>query len=130
MAAHAVRRSFPTRRSSNVCGGPAPAPPDTTYRDSVLLTLRSIAHGGIYDHIGGGFARYSTDDRWLVPHFEKMLYDSAQLAPSYALASIVLGRPDYARIARETLDFFLRQMLSPHGAFCSSLDADSAGTEG
>jgi uncharacterized protein YyaL (SSP411 family) len=99
-------------------------------RTMLTKTLDGMMNGGIYDQVGGGFARYSTDERWLVPHFEKMLYDSAQLAPSYAIASVLLGRPDYARIARETLNFYLREMCSDRGAFFSSLDADSAGAEG
>lgn len=96
----------------------------------VQLTLDAMADGGIYDQVGGAFARYSTDERWLVPHFEKMLYDSAQLAPVYAGASILLEKPEYGRVARETLDFFLREMMSEEGAFYSSLDADSEGVEG
>lgn len=93
-------------------------------------TLKKMASGGMYDHIGGGFHRYSTDDRWLVPHFEKMLYDNALLATSYIEAYQVTKNEEYKRVAREILDYVLRDMTSPQGAFYSATDADSIGPKG
>ncbi|MBX6316615.1 MAG: thioredoxin domain-containing protein, partial [Isosphaeraceae bacterium] len=96
----------------------------------VRLTLDKMARGGIYDHLGGGFARYSTDDRWLVPHFEKMLYDNALLASVYLEAYQATGEEDFARVARETMDYVLGRMTSPEGGFYATEDADSEGVEG
>ncbi len=103
---------------------------DTQALHVVRHTLDKMARGGIYDQLGGGFARYATDDRWLVPHFEKMLYDNALLSSVYLEAYQLTRDPDFGRVARETMDYVLGRMTDDLGAFYSTEDADSEGVEG
>ena len=103
---------------------------DSASADMALDTLRKMQAGGMYDHVGGGFHRYSVDERWLVPHFEKMLYDNALLATAYLEGLQLSGEADMERVARDILDYVAREMTSPQGAYYSATDADSIGPKG
>ena len=102
---------------------------DDVPRDMVLATLRAMALGGMRDHVGGGFHRYSVDGDWRVPHFEKMLYDQAQLVLAYVEAAQLTGEPVYADVAADTLEYVLRDLTNPGGGFYSAEDADSVPPE-
>ncbi|MGI6454492.1 MAG: thioredoxin domain-containing protein [bacterium] len=103
---------------------------DPNVLEVIEVTLQKMANGGIYDHLGGGFARYSVDAKWLIPHFEKMLYDNALLAKTYTEAWQMTNKPFYRKVAKETLDYVLREMTDTNGSFYSTQDADSEGVEG
>ncbi len=103
---------------------------DTRFFETVEHSLERMCEGGIYDHLGGGFSRYSVDEKWLVPHFEKMLYDNAQLLELLALGFQRSGKALFRARARETVEWLRREMTTKEGAFAASLDADSEGEEG
>ena len=103
---------------------------DEEARTHVKTTLDKIASGGIYDHVGGGFFRYSTDKYWKIPHFEKMLYDNAQLLSLYSKAYSVFKEPSYKKMVKETFSFLEREMKSPEGGYYAAIDSETDGEEG
>jgi uncharacterized protein YyaL (SSP411 family) len=138
-AFHAFRRSFDPRLGGFGNAPKFPRPSVLNFllryggdeaRDMVLVTLRAMAKGGMHDQLGGGFHRYSVDENWFVPHFEKMLYDQAQLAISYLEAFQITGDTQYAEVARDIFDYVLRDLAHPEGGFYSAEDADSAADPG
>ena len=121
---------FPSSSSHDLLSRAARLPFGEPAREAFLLWAQSMARGGIYDHVGGGFARYSVDERWLVPHFEKMLYDNGQLLAIYGDAYAMTEKAEYARVIDETITWLEREMLHESGGLYASQDADSEGEEG
>jgi uncharacterized protein YyaL (SSP411 family) len=123
----AMTIDFLLAHHQRIAGAARPEPEHSEPLAAATHTLEAMARGGIYDHVGGGFARYSTDEVWLVPHFEKMLYDNALLLRAYTHAFQITGAPRFRRVAVETADYLVGEMQHPLGGFYSATDADSDG---